>query len=179
MEKNLEAITQRILDGAEADKSKLESTTALVQPLLSDGKVEDAIRAANDCYGVSHWPDELTRLFKQFPPVEVCSDCGTQLQTKWDFRRWEFIPCQECKRKALIDEVAEKMDAYLTHRGLPAMFLKARMDKVPTSIRELLSKKQSIYLYGGCGVGKTYCQGAKKRRSSSEGKHQWEFDSLL
>lgn len=137
-------------------------------------------------------------------PIECAGGCGVMVEPvlfecpDFKIKRWQknYI-CQDCCEKIKAKEQAAKEKTRLQNirrqrilkqqrlitqlADIPALYSKARLMHLKTGFKNLLLGDDSIFLWGGVGVGKTYSAAALMRQKIANGGYckRVVFENLL
>ncbi len=128
---------------------------ACIKPLLTSGEINQAWDQACEVFSRYDMPQELLELFRNYPPVGICPECGGQLQGILDpiaGSPWRMLPCESCGRRTLEKE----LPGILARRGLPPRFANARLSDFPKNIVRAIPAERGLYVWGPVGTGKTH-----------------------
>jgi DNA replication protein DnaC len=121
------------------------------------------------------WPEVLQAF--ESGQVLKCDKCGSEKHVKVNTKTLEIIDyCIICKERE-IKEKEEKefqrskefinlnVERILRKRGVPKIFLNAKITDFPLTIQKLNHTGKSLYLFGGRGRGKTHLAVAIMRQA--------------
>jgi len=130
-------------------------------------------------------------------PIACKGGCGLILEPKWHpgkvLRNWyRPVECENCAGKRAERERIEIEKKNLRRRRLgftqfvkklniPPKFRYAKLGHIGKDLRALLTGSESLYLWGGIGVGKTYATIALARAEAIQYRtvHRIVFEDLL
>jgi DNA replication protein DnaC len=150
-------------------REQAESILESAKQLISESRHEEAVKKIAEIDTIGKYGSELRSIFNENLPSKPCEVCGNEISAAGFaiHRREYYFHCKFCadnlqkseneeNEKKFYGDLAERLEVFLSARGVPKRFVSAQMSDFPSSMKKYSSTDRGLFISGSRGVGKTH-----------------------